>query len=77
MIWDRREREWVGASRFVPAVSPAMPCEQTSSLSLRHLHERREHAAEFFRLCVLSKLRRTEQGFGFGMLGPDGMNQGR
>jgi N-acyl amino acid synthase of PEP-CTERM/exosortase system len=77
IIWDRLEREWVGASRFVPATAPSMPCEDLCESSLQYLDERRNRAAEFSRLCVLSKLRRTEQGFRFGMLGPDGLKEGR
>ncbi len=77
IIWDRFEREWVGAMRLVAATSPSMPCEGICGQPLRHLDERRNRAAEFSRLCVLSKLRRTEQGFRFGMLGPDGLTTGR
>jgi N-acyl amino acid synthase of PEP-CTERM/exosortase system len=72
MIWDRLEREWVGGSRFVSATSPSMPCEGVCGTPLLHLDERRTRAAEFSRLCVLSKLRRTEREVRFGMLSPDG-----
>ncbi len=77
LIWDRLEREWVGGARLVPAAGTALPCEGICRSELRDLDERRGRAAEFSRLCVLSRLRRTEQALQFGLLCPDGRVCGR
>jgi len=77
IIWDRQEREWVGAMRLVPSVAGRLPSELVCNAELRHLARRRQRSVEFSRLCVLGKHRKTESAFRFGMTLPDDDPQGR
>ncbi len=76
IIWDRLEREWIGAMRLVPAADQRLPCELICGDPLRELASRRRRAMEFSRLCVLAKQRKTERAFKFGLLVRDGQQTG-
>lgn len=77
IVWDRLERDWIGAMRLVPAAGQTLPCEAICASPLAGLDTRRGSAVEFSRLCVLAKHRKTEQGFQFGLLTRDGERRGR
>ncbi|ESQ14010.1 MAG: PEP-CTERM/exosortase system-associated acyltransferase [Thiohalocapsa sp. PB-PSB1] len=68
IVWDRLEREWVGAMRLVFASDRTLPCEVICASDLKDLNERRSRAVEFSRLCVLAKYRKTEQAYKWGAL---------
>ena len=77
IIWDRLEREWIGAMRLVSAAAQRLPCEAICGQPLRDLASRRRTAVEFSRLCVLAKHRKTERAFKFGLLARDGQQTGK
>ena len=77
IVWDRYEREWVGAMRLARADGHQMPCETICDADLKGLSARRSRTVEFSRLCVLGKNRHTESAFRFGMKAPDGNPQGK
>jgi len=76
IVWDRLERQWVGAMRLARADHQPMPCEVICDANLKGLDRRRPRSVEFSRLCVLGQHRRAESAFRFGLKAPDGYPHG-
>lgn len=71
IIWDRLERQWVGAMRLVGGAGAPMPCETIYEKPLEGLESLRERSRELSRLCVVAKYRQTPKSFRFGLATPD------
>ncbi|WP_295438496.1 PEP-CTERM/exosortase system-associated acyltransferase [uncultured Thiodictyon sp.] len=74
IVWDRQQRQCAGAMRLVDASRTRLPSEELVGTPLRGLAERRPHAVEFSRLCILKDYRQTVQAEQYGWYQPAGQS---